>query len=141
METESAWKAGHQHELSRLKADASRRKFDAVLVWALDRLSREGALTILQLVSTFKVYGVKVLSYQESWTEVRGNLRRSCLPSPAGWLTWRASGVRNGLKPGWPGSKLRAKSLVVPRGRKTGEKEDAYSARCSKIEQSIISTS
>ena len=39
---------------------------------ALDRLSLEEALAILQLVNTFKMYGVKVLSYQKSWTEVPG---------------------------------------------------------------------
>ena len=37
-EEESAWKAGHQRELARLLDDASKRRFDAVLVWALDRL-------------------------------------------------------------------------------------------------------
>jgi DNA invertase Pin-like site-specific DNA recombinase len=50
-EYETAWKAGHQVELAQLKADAVRRRFDIVLVWALDRLSREGALAILSLVS------------------------------------------------------------------------------------------
>ena len=40
-EAETAWKAGHQAELAQLKSDATKRKFDAVLVWALDRLSRE----------------------------------------------------------------------------------------------------
>lgn len=84
-ETESAWRAGHQHELARLKADAAKRKFEAVLVWALDRLSREGALAILQLVNTFKVYGVKVISYQESWTEVPGELAE-ILFAIAGWV-------------------------------------------------------
>lgn len=44
---ESAWKSGHHKELARLKVDASRRKFDVILVWTLDRLSREGALAIL----------------------------------------------------------------------------------------------
>jgi len=38
-EKESAWKAGHQRELARLLHDAGKRRFDTVLVWALDRLS------------------------------------------------------------------------------------------------------
>ena len=73
-EQESAWKAGHQRELSRLLEDARKRKFEAVLVWALDRLSREGPLAILSLVNRLKICGVKVLSYQESWTEAPGEL-------------------------------------------------------------------
>lgn len=73
-EQESAWKAGHQRELSRLLEDARKRRFEAVLVWALDRLSREGPLAILTLVSRLKSCGVRVISYQESWTEAPGEL-------------------------------------------------------------------
>ena len=66
-ENESAWKSGHQKELARLLADCrNRHRVDVVLVWALDRLSREGAAAILNLVNTFKAYGVRVISYQES---------------------------------------------------------------------------
>ena len=50
-EEETAWRNGHQRELANLVADARRRKFQAVLVWALDRLSREGALAILSMAS------------------------------------------------------------------------------------------
>jgi DNA invertase Pin-like site-specific DNA recombinase len=35
-ENESAWKSGHQRELSRLRQDATRGRFDILLVWALD---------------------------------------------------------------------------------------------------------
>ena len=41
-----------------------------MLVWALDRLTREGITAILGLVDKLHNYGVKVISYQESWTEV-----------------------------------------------------------------------
>jgi putative DNA-invertase from lambdoid prophage Rac len=84
-ETESAWKAGHQRELSRLLEDARKRRFEAVLVWALDRLSREGPLAILTLVNRLKNYGVKVISYQESWTEAPGELGE-LLYALAGWV-------------------------------------------------------
>ena len=84
-EQESAWKAGHQRELSRLLEDARKRKFEAVLVWALDRLSREGPLAILSLVNRLKICGVKVLSYQESWTEAPGELGE-LLYAIAGWV-------------------------------------------------------
>ena len=43
-----------------------------MLVWALDRLSREGASAILNLVNTFKLHGVAVVSYAEAWTEAPG---------------------------------------------------------------------
>ncbi len=73
-EEESAWKTGHQRELAQLLQDARKRKFDVMLVWALDRLSREGSLAILSLVHRLKIFGVKVMSYQESWTEAPGEL-------------------------------------------------------------------
>jgi hypothetical protein len=50
-EEETAWRNGHQRKLANLVADARRRKFQAVLVGALDWLSREGALTILSMAS------------------------------------------------------------------------------------------
>ncbi len=75
-ETESAWKSGHQKELARLLSDCrnGRYKFDVVLVWALDRLSREGAAAILNLINALEVYCVQVISYQEPWTEAPGEI-------------------------------------------------------------------
>ena len=71
-ENESAWRSGHQHELSRLFADLPKRKVDTCLVWALDRLTREGIARIFEIVNRFKAYGVHVISYSESWTEQSG---------------------------------------------------------------------
>jgi len=71
-ENESAWHNGHQHELGELIKAAKRGRFDVVLVWALDRLSREGPLKVLTLVQSFQVLGVKLVSYQEAWTWTDG---------------------------------------------------------------------
>jgi len=71
-ESESAWRKGHQHELARLIKDLPRYCPDILLVWALDRLTREGIGPILQLVTKFKAHGVQVVSKQESWTEQAG---------------------------------------------------------------------
>jgi DNA invertase Pin-like site-specific DNA recombinase len=38
-EEESAWRNGYQRELANLIVDARKRRFQAVLVWALGRLS------------------------------------------------------------------------------------------------------
>ena len=84
-ENETAWKAGHQAELAKLFEDARKGKFEVVLVWALDRLSREGALAILSLVDKLKRYGAKVISYQESWTEAPGDLA-DILYAITGWV-------------------------------------------------------
>ncbi len=56
-----------------------------MVVWALDRLSREGSLAILSLVHKLRGYGVQVISYQESWTEAPGELGE-LLFALTGWV-------------------------------------------------------
>lgn len=84
-EEESAWHSGHQPELAKLTEAARQSKFDCVAIWALDRLTREGALAILQKVDRFKKYGVRIFSYQEAWTEAPGELAE-VLFAIAGWV-------------------------------------------------------
>lgn len=52
--------------------DASRRKFDLVLFWALDRLSREGVLETLQHLNRLTSYGVGFRSYTEQFFDSCG---------------------------------------------------------------------
>jgi DNA invertase Pin-like site-specific DNA recombinase len=47
--------------------DASKRKFDVVLFWALDRLSREGVLETLQHLNRLSSYGVGYRSFTEQY--------------------------------------------------------------------------
>lgn len=84
-ETDTAWKAGHQGELKRLLDGAYKAKFQYVLVWALDRLSREGAYRILSLVHRLKQFGVQLISFQEPWTEAPGELGE-LLFALTGWV-------------------------------------------------------
>jgi len=127
-EKESAWRNGHPAELSRLIADAQRRKFDIVLVWSLDRLSREGALAILKLINNFTAWGVKVLSYQESWTEAPGELGE-LLYALIGWVARMESQRRSErTKAGLARVKKEGKRLGRPRGSldKRKRKRRAY---------------
>jgi len=71
-ENESAWRSGHQRELARLFANLHKWKVDICLVWALDRLTREGIARIFELINRFRLHGVRVISYQEPWTEQTG---------------------------------------------------------------------
>ena len=84
-EAESAWRDGHQRELARLITDAQKGKFKFVMVWALDRISRQGAMAVLELVNKLNRWGVKVLSYQEPWTEAPGELEE-LLYALTGWV-------------------------------------------------------
>tara|TARA_Y100000310_G_scaffold224924_1_gene226805 strand:- start:467 stop:973 length:507 start_codon:yes stop_codon:yes gene_type:complete len=84
-ENETAWHAGHQKELARLLVEARRGKFQILLVWALDRLTRQGSLAILELINKLKTYGVKVISYEEPWTDAPGELGE-LLYAMTGWI-------------------------------------------------------
>src|SRR5262249_28394993 len=53
-------------QFARLFEDASRRKFDMVLFWALDRFSREGMVQTILHLQRLDRYGVKLHSYTES---------------------------------------------------------------------------
>ena len=52
-------------ELDRLLADARRRKFDVLLVWRFDRLSRS-ALHFLQIVEELRHLGIDFVSHEQS---------------------------------------------------------------------------
>ncbi len=121
-EEESAWRSGHQRQLSSLLQDANKRKFDAIVVWALDRLSREGPLAILTLVNRLKLCGVKVISYQESWTEAPGELGE-LLFALAGWVARMESQRRSErTKAGLARLKTQGKCLGRPPGSKDKKK-------------------
>ena len=68
-EQESAWKTGHQRELARLRAEARLHKYDVVLIWAVDRLSRQGISAIFSIIEELQANGVKVVSCKESWLD------------------------------------------------------------------------
>jgi DNA invertase Pin-like site-specific DNA recombinase len=63
---------GNRAEFQQMFTDASRRKFDLVLFWALDRLSREGVLETLQHLNRLTSYGVGFRSYTEQFFDSCG---------------------------------------------------------------------
>jgi DNA invertase Pin-like site-specific DNA recombinase len=56
-------------EFERMMADASRREFDLLLFWKLDRVSREGISTTLRYLENLKSWGVGWRSFQEPWLD------------------------------------------------------------------------
>ena len=118
-ENESAWMSGHQRELARLVQDAKKGRFDVLLTWSLDRLSRLGSLAILSLVHKLSGYGVKVISLQEVWTEAPGELAE-ILYAIAGWVARMESQRRSErTKAGL----LRVRAACVRLGRPPGAKD------------------
>jgi hypothetical protein len=88
--------------------------------------SCERSLAILNMVHKLSLYGVKVLSYQESWTEAPGEVGE-ILYAIAGWVTRMESrGDQSELKRNWQDSRHPARCLVghlvvpIKRGDKKG---------------------
>jgi DNA invertase Pin-like site-specific DNA recombinase len=65
-------KTADRLQFRRMFEDASKRKFDLVLFWSLDRFSREGVLETLHHLQRLSAAGVNWRSYQEAYFDSCG---------------------------------------------------------------------
>ena len=65
-------KRGDREEFQAMFAAASRREFDIVLFWSLDRFSREGVYETLQHLQRLTSYGVGYRSFTEQYLDSCG---------------------------------------------------------------------
>ncbi|MDP2919392.1 MAG: recombinase family protein [Dehalococcoidia bacterium] len=103
-EHESAWRSGHQYELKHLLDDlrSGKHKYDYVVVWSLDRLTREGIAKIFDLMHSFKTCGCQVISVKEPWTETSG-IMTDLLYAVSAWVaefesSRRSERIQAGIK-------------------------------------------
>ena len=118
-ENESAWQAGHQKEWACLMHDAESRRFNAVVVWALDRITREGVSSIFMKIQTLRRYGVMVISVQESWLEGLGEMSDLFVAM----LAWVANFESRRRSQRTLAGLARAKAQGKKLGRPTGSKD------------------
>ncbi len=101
--------------LAAVLAGAHRREFDVLLIWALDRLSREGIGPMTGYMEQLQRAGVRVMSHQEPWVDTasavwdlllavfawvaRQERERDGERVRAGQARARAQGVRFGRRP------------------------------------------
>ena len=65
-------KRSDREQLQKMFSAASRREFDILLFWSLDRFSREGTVETLNHLQRLLGYGVKWRSYTEQWIDSTG---------------------------------------------------------------------
>ncbi len=69
--SDTAWKNGggpeYKAELAKALEAAWRGEFKVLVVWAIDRISRNGAEDLLPLIRQFRERGMVLVSVQESW--------------------------------------------------------------------------
>lgn len=74
----SGGKADRQ-QFKRMLQHAHQRRFDLLLFWSLDRLSREGVLETLQYLQRLTAYGVGYRSFTEQYLDSLGPFRDAVL--------------------------------------------------------------
>ena len=66
--------------------DAKKREFDVILVWALDRFTREGTMAVWHYFDMLSKYGIEFVSYTEPYLNTDNELVRDILLSIMGAL-------------------------------------------------------
>lgn len=68
----SAKNSTDRREFLRMMEDAKKRKFNLVMVWALDRFTREGVHPTFGYIERLKACGVQFCTYQEPFFDTSG---------------------------------------------------------------------
>jgi len=99
--------------------DADKRKFDLVLVWALDRLSREGISNTLGYLERLKRNGIALKSLQESWLDTRDEGLGQLLLAIFSWVAQQErKRIIERTKAGLEKARRQGKALGRPQGKK-----------------------
>jgi DNA invertase Pin-like site-specific DNA recombinase len=115
-ESASAWAGGQQSQLKRCIKDAQHNHFSVIIVWSLDRLSREGPLKVLSLIDSLHRSGIKLVSVQEYWTESAGDFSPVLLAITAWVAEWESKRRSERTKAG------QARARAAGKGRRGPDK-------------------
>lgn len=104
-------------EFLRLLADADSRKFDLVIIWSLDRLSREGISNTLGYIDRLKRGKVALKSIQESWLDTSDEGLGQLVLSIFAWVAKQERGrIIERVKAGQARARAEGKHLGRPKG-------------------------
>jgi DNA invertase Pin-like site-specific DNA recombinase len=127
-------------------AAASRRECDAIVTWALDRLSREGVAQTFEHIKTLLGYGVQYISYAEAHFRTTGPAGELMI-AIAAWIAQQErirlsertkAGLEKARKQGRIGGRP---TLVVDRERIAQMDEEGYTLREIGSEMAISAAS
>ncbi|MEM4590102.1 MAG: recombinase family protein [Candidatus Micrarchaeia archaeon] len=94
--------------------DARKRRFDVLLVWSYDRFSRAG-LKDIHYISDLNEWGVKFVSYQESFLDTTTEMGELLLPIFAWIAKQEAKKISERTKAGLQRAKNEGKNLGRPK--------------------------
>lgn len=104
---------------SELLKHARVRRFDLVVVWALDRLTRRGIGPLFSILDSFKAMGVGWRSLQEPWASDAGPASEVMLAI----LAWASKQERLRISERTKAGIARRRALGHPVGRPKGRKD------------------
>jgi len=94
--------------------DARKRKFDILLVWSYDRFSRAG-LKDIHFINDLNEWGVKFVSYQESFLDTTSEMGELLLPIFAWIAKQEAKKISERTKAGLQRARSEGKNLGRPK--------------------------
>lgn len=114
---------GDRQGFLKMLEDADKRKFDLLLIWSLDRLSREGISNTLGYLERLKRSGVALKSLQESWLDTRDEGLGQLLLAIFSWVAQQErKRIVERTKAGLERAKKQGKCLGRPGGSKDKKK-------------------
>jgi DNA invertase Pin-like site-specific DNA recombinase len=108
-------KTDDRAEFQAMFADASTRRFDVLLFWALDRLSREGVLETLQHLNRLTTYGVGYRSFTEQYFDSCGIFKDAVIAIVATVAKQERVRISERVKAGLETARAKGKHLGRPR--------------------------
>lgn len=126
---------GDRTEFKRMFEDADKRKFDLLLLWSLDRLSREGISNTLGYIERLKRSGIALKSLKESWLDTRDEGLGQLLLAIFSWVAQQErKRIVERTMAGLDRAKREGKKLGRPVGSKDGKerRKSGYNLRWSK---------
>jgi DNA invertase Pin-like site-specific DNA recombinase len=114
-------------EYKRMLAAASRREFDVLLFWSLDRFSREGIVPVLMNLKRLTDYGVKYRSFQEPYIDTTHEWGDLIAAFAAKLAELERKRIRERIRAGL--EKARADGVALGRPRVIVNRERVWSLR------------
>jgi DNA invertase Pin-like site-specific DNA recombinase len=105
--------------------DASKRRFDILLFWSLDRLSREGVLETLQYLNRLSSYGIQWRSFTEQYLDSTGMFRDAVISILAVIAKQEKTRISERTKAGLERARAKGKLLGRRKADVTPEDVDA----------------